>query len=86
MFGFGKKIKTPLDEVINVLQSNLENNYKDEAHKAYKEAVVLFEKFKQEGTVPEKKMAEYAKKLEEYGKKLEGYGHYNNLEALRFTK
>lgn len=84
MFGFGKKIKTPLDEKLDLLQNNLENNYKDEAHKAYKEAVAIFLQLKAFNTLPAKKLEGYEERLAEYGRKLEGYGHYNNLEALRF--
>lgn len=82
---FGRKKKNLLDEKLELLQNNLENNYKDEAHKAFGEAEELFVKFKQEGQLSEKQLLKYEEQLSAYAKKLEGYGHYNNLEALRFT-
>ncbi len=82
---FGKRRKNTLDEKLDLLQNNLENNYKDEAHRAYREAVSIFGQMKEEGQVPAKQLAKYQERLAEYAKKLEGYGHYNNLEALRFT-
>lgn len=74
-----RKKKTEIDRQLDLLQNNLENNYKDEAHKAYKEAVRLFEEKNSNNELAEKDRERLKKQLDEYGKKLEGYSHYNHI-------
>jgi len=74
-----RKKKTEIDRQIDLLQNNLENNYKDEAHKAYKEAVRLFEEKSSSNELAKKDRERLKKQLDEYGKKLEGYSHYNHI-------
>ncbi len=74
-----RKKKTEIDRQLDLLQNNLENNYKDEAHKAYKEAVRLFEEKSSNNELAEKDRERLKKQLDEYGKKLEGYSHYNHI-------
>lgn len=75
MFWFKKKEKNALDKLLDELQMNLENNYKDAAHKAFKDALSLFDSMSKDGSLTEKEVELNKKKLEDYQKKLEGYGH-----------
>lgn len=76
MFGFGKrKNHSELEEKLNNIQVNLENNYKDEAHKAYREAKELFEEIVANGDLKDKQIELYTKKLCEFEERLKNYGH-----------
>lgn len=76
---FHNKKKAPLDEKLKTLQMHFENNYKDNAHAAYKEAVELFEKMKSEGILSKREQAAYEKRFEEFAEKLKGYTHYDHI-------
>lgn len=76
MFGLGKRKKhSELEEKLNNIQVNLENNYKDEAHKAYREAKKLFEEIVTNGDLKDKQIELYTKKLSEFEERLKNYGH-----------
>lgn len=76
MFGLEKRKKhSELEEKLNNIQVNLENNYKDEAHKAYREAKELFEEIVKNGELKDKQIELYTKKLSEFEERLKNYGH-----------
>ena len=80
MFGLFKKkgnkqIEEKIELQINDLQLYLENNYKDLAIKARKDAIKLLEESYSEGKVDDKHYAQYKKILDEYTKKMANYNH-----------
>ena len=79
---FHKK-KNPLDDKLNELQMNLENNYKDLAIAARKEAEDLYTKMKTDGILKEKEAQSYRKRLDDYAKRMEHYDHTNISNFLK---
>ncbi len=74
---FFRKKKNPLDDKLNELQMNLENNYKDLAIAARKEAESLYARMMEEGKFKEKEAVAYRKRLDDYAKRMEHYDHTN---------
>ena len=64
-----------LDKLIQRVEMNMSNNYKDNAQSAYSEYVKLFEEVKASGKLKPKKLAYYEQLLDTYGIKLKGYTH-----------
>ncbi len=75
MFLFKKKKKTQLDIQLELVQKNLENNYKDEAKKALNASIQLLDEMSKSGQITGKKLEEKRKQIDQYVKKMEGYGH-----------
>ncbi len=76
MFGRKKsKEVMELEELLNTLQMNLENNYKDLAIKAYKDSEEYLEELNAKGLLKSKAYTGYRVRLDEYKKRMEGYSH-----------
>lgn len=74
MFGGRAKIlKKEILGLINEIQINLENNYKDLAIGARKKAIEKLEEYK--GELSDKDYTKLKNTLDEYTKKMEGYHH-----------
>ena len=80
---FFHRKKNPLDDNLNELLLNLENNYKDLAIFARKEADAMYSQMKAEGRLKEKEALAYRKRLDDYAKKMEHYDHTNISNFLK---
>lgn len=80
---FFRKKKNPLDDKLNELQMNLENNYKDLAISARKEAETMYAEMKGKGMLKEKEALAYRKRLDDYAKKMVHYDHTNISNFLK---
>lgn len=74
LFGKTKDEKT-LDEILQRMQMNMSNNYKDNAIDNLREFEESFERMCREGALKEKVRKAYGLKLEDYRCQLKGYGH-----------
>ena len=74
---FGKKFGAArqLDEILNKIQMNFENNYKDAAQLNLKEFGLLFQELSDEGKLSEKHQAYYSDKLEELNERMRNFTH-----------
>ena len=69
------KAEKELDVIIQRLNTNMSNNYKDNAQDDLKELEVTFEALKTSGDINEGVAAQYATLLSEYKEKMTGYSH-----------
>ena len=72
---FKSKAEKELDSIIQRLNMNMSNNYKDAAQMNYKELLEAFEAADKAGSLKPKERPVYEAKVEEYGIKLKGYTH-----------
>lgn len=72
---FKSKAEKELDIIIQRLQMNMSNNYKDNAQDNLKELEEAYSRLKEEGALKEKALESYGRLLSEYQSKLEGYTH-----------
>lgn len=70
-----KSRKNEIEKLFNEIQINLENNYKDLAIGARKEAEEKLDLYKEEGELKEKDYLKLKKRLDEYTTKMKGYHH-----------
>ena len=70
-----KQIQQKIELHINDLQLYLENNYKDLAIGARKEAITLLEESYSQGVLDEKSYTKYKKVLDEYTQSMTNYNH-----------
>lgn len=76
---FTNKHTKPLYDRMAQLKSAFENNYKDNAHAAFKDVNEMFAELKASGKVSKREAAKIQAEIDEYTKKLDGYTHYNHI-------
>lgn len=69
----------PLYARMDQLKCAFENNYKDNAHAAYKDVNEMFAQLQASGKLSKKEETKIQKMIDEYSQKLEGYTHYNHI-------
>ncbi|MBS5314769.1 MAG: hypothetical protein KHY44_00105 [Clostridiales bacterium] len=72
---FKNKIKKQIELQINDLKLYLENNYKDLAIQARKDAIALLEQSYKNKQINEKTYLKYQKQLGEYTEQMKDYNH-----------
>ncbi len=72
---FKSKAKKELDSIIREMKLNLENNYKDSAHRERKKLGTRTEELYSEGKLREKDYKEYRQVYEHYTLLLKDYHH-----------
>ncbi|MBQ7919180.1 MAG: hypothetical protein IJ324_04450 [Lachnospiraceae bacterium] len=74
-FLFGVKRNKELDAIMNRIDSNVANNYKDAAQENLKEYEKLLSELEQSGKLSEKQKTEYESSLAEYRSKMKEFTH-----------
>lgn len=72
---FKSKEEKNLDTLIQLVNMNMENNYKDEAQKNYKELIELFDAYRNAGKLKQNSIKHYEEQLALYSEKLKDYSH-----------
>lgn len=72
---FKSKTEKELDSIIQRMEMNLSNNYKDNAQDNLKDFVAALEYAKDKGTIKGGTLAKYEGILASYKEKLKGYSH-----------
>ena len=72
---FKSKYEKLLDSIIENLENNMANNYKDNAQADLKEFEHLLNEMRDSKQIKEEVYAEYNVKLQSYKRRLEGYTH-----------
>lgn len=77
MFGFIKNMgkNKQLEAVIDKLQMNMSNNYKDAAQDDYRELLDLYRELTENGILSVKQWEYYKSVIENYSVKMENYTH-----------
>ena len=72
---FKNKYEKKLDEILEELQMNMSNNYKDNAQKNLEEFESALSRFTEHGRIKEKSRAKYEETLTAFKERLKGYSH-----------
>ncbi|MDD6326842.1 MAG: hypothetical protein PUA62_00105 [Lachnospiraceae bacterium] len=70
-----KSAKKQMEQLFGDIQINLENNYKDLAIGARKQAEKQLALFQEDGSLTEKDYRKLKQTLDDYTKRMEGYHH-----------
>ncbi len=72
---FRSKVERELDEIIDRLEMNMANNYKDNAQSNLKELEAAIEMLRSTGGLKDSKLAAYESRAGVYKEKLKGFTH-----------
>lgn len=72
---FKSKHERQLDMIIQRLEMNMSNNYKDNAQANLRELETSYEDMKNKGVLKEKALIRYDRIISEYESQLKGYSH-----------
>ncbi len=72
---FKSKEENRLDILIEKIKMNMQNNYKDAAHKSLADFQSQLEAYKTTGALKSKVIPYYEEQLQVFSEKLVGYGH-----------
>jgi len=77
---FKSKSQKACEKALNEIQMNLENNYKDLAIGAFKDAAIFIEQEYKSANISEKDYQKYKSSLAVFEKRMEGYSHRLNIK------
>ncbi|MCR5633954.1 MAG: hypothetical protein K6F90_01435 [Lachnospiraceae bacterium] len=72
---FKSKEEKEMDAIIQRLEMNMSNNYKDNARDNLKELEETFDNFRSQGCIKPAVITEYEQILDGYREKMKGYSH-----------
>lgn len=72
---FKSREEKELDDIIQQLQINMSNNYKDNARDNMKEFEAMMNSVRESGRLKDKTLSKYEAILDEYREKMKGYSH-----------
>lgn len=72
---FKNKYEKKLDEIIEEMQMNMSNNYKDNAQKNLEEFESALQRYSEQGRIKDKSREKYENMLTSFKEKLKGYTH-----------
>jgi hypothetical protein len=75
LFNFKSREEKELDGLIQKMEMNLSNNYKDNAQSDLKKLEETLAEMKAAGTLKEAVLAKYESVMEDYRQRLKGYSH-----------
>lgn len=75
LFGIKKKCTRDLDKIIERIDMNMSNNYKDAAQEDFAELEQMFEQLVTEKKLSDKEQEIYSRKVGSYKGRLKGYSH-----------
>lgn len=72
---FKNKYEKKLDEILDEMQMNMSNNYKDNAIKNLSEFESALSRFSEQGRLKDKSLKKYESTLKNFKERLKGYSH-----------